>query len=160
MSYLYLFILFMEFSRQDYWSGLPFPSPVDHILSKLSTMTVALHGQAHCFIELDKPAVHVIRLVSFLWLWFHSGCLLMGKDKRLMEVSWWERLTERELGLILKEMGIPDHLTCLLRNLYAVQEATFRIRHGTMGCLQIGKGVRQGCILSPCLFNLHPQYII
>ena len=69
-----LFILFMAFSRQECWCGLPFPSPVDHILSELSTMTcpswVALHGMTHIFIELDKPVVHVIRLVSFLWLWF------------------------------------------------------------------------------------------
>ena len=69
-----LFILFMGFSRQEYWGGLPFPSPVGHILSKLSTMTrpswVALHGMAHSFIAV----VHVIRLVSFLWLWF-SVCL-------------------------------------------------------------------------------------
>ena len=73
-----LFILFMGFSRQEYWSGLPFPSPVDHILSELSTMTrpswVALNSMAHSFIELDKAVVHVIRLVSFLWLWF-SVCL-------------------------------------------------------------------------------------
>ena len=73
-----LFILFMGFSRQEYWSGLPFPSPVEHILSELSTVTcpswVALHGMAHSFIELDKAVVHVIRLVSFLWLWF-SVCL-------------------------------------------------------------------------------------
>ena len=74
----FLFILFTGFSRQEYWSGLPFPSPVDHVLSELSTMThlswVALHGMAHGFIELDKAVVHVIRLVSFLWLWF-SVCL-------------------------------------------------------------------------------------
>ena len=73
-----LFMLFMGFSRQEYWSGLPFPSPVDHILSELSTMTrlswVALHGMAHSFIELDKTVVHVISLVNFLWLWF-SFCL-------------------------------------------------------------------------------------
>ena len=73
-----LFILFMGFSRQEHWSGLPFPSPVDHILSELSTMTrsswVALQGMAHSFIELDKAVVHVIRLVRFLWLWF-SGHL-------------------------------------------------------------------------------------
>ena len=73
-----LFILFMGFSRQKYWSGLPFPSPVDHILSELSTMTcpfwVALHSMAHSFIELDKAVVHVIRLVCFLSLWF-SVCL-------------------------------------------------------------------------------------
>ena len=73
-----LFILFLGFSRQKYWSGLPFPSPVDHILSELSTMThlswMALHGMTHSFIELDNAVVHVIRLVSFLWLWF-SVCL-------------------------------------------------------------------------------------
>ena len=57
-------------------------------------------------------------------------------------------------------MGILDHLTCLLRNLYAGQEATVRIGHGTMGWFQIGKGVRQGCILSPCLFNLYVEYIM
>ena len=57
-------------------------------------------------------------------------------------------------------MGIPDHLTCLLRNLYAGQEATLRTGHGTTDWFQIGKGVRQGCILSPCLFNLHTEYIM
>ena len=60
---------------------------------------------------------------------------------------------------ILKEMGIPDHLTCLLRNLYAGQEATVRTEHGTTDWFQIGKGVHQGCILSPCLFNLCAEYI-
>ena len=60
---------------------------------------------------------------------------------------------------ILKEMGIPDHLTCLLRNLYASQEATVRTRHATADWFQIGK-VRQGCILSPCLFNLYTEYIM
>ena len=66
-----LFILFMGFSSQEYWSGLPFPSPVDHVLSDFSTMTlVALQGMARSFIELDKTVVHVIRLVRFLWLWF------------------------------------------------------------------------------------------
>ena len=57
-------------------------------------------------------------------------------------------------------MGIPDHLTCLLRNLYAGQEATVRTGYGTTHWFQIGKGVRQGCILSPCLFNLNAEYII
>ena len=61
---------------------------------------------------------------------------------------------------ILKEMRIPDHLTCLLRNLYAGQKATVRTGHGTTDWFQIGKGVRQGCILSPCLFNLYAEYII
>ena len=60
-----------------------------------------------------------------------------------------------KLWKILRDMGIPDHLTCLLRNLYAGQEATVRTRHGTTDWCQIGKGVRQSCILSPCLFNLY-----
>ena len=61
---------------------------------------------------------------------------------------------------MLKEMGIPDHLTCLLRNLYAGQEATVRTGHRTTDWFQIGKGVHQGCILSPCLFNLYAEYIM
>ena len=61
---------------------------------------------------------------------------------------------------ILKEMGIPDHLICLLRNLYAGQEATARTGHGTTDWFQIGKGVRQGCVLSPCLFNFYAEYIM
>ena len=61
---------------------------------------------------------------------------------------------------ILQEMGIPDHLTCLLRNLYAGQEATIRTGHGTTDWFQIGKGVYQGCLLSPCLFNLYAEYIM
>ena len=61
---------------------------------------------------------------------------------------------------ILKEMGIPDDLICLLRNLYAGQEATVRTRHGATDCFQIGKGVRQGCILSPCLFTIYADYIM
>uniref|UniRef100_A0A8B9Y3S0 Reverse transcriptase domain-containing protein n=1 Tax=Bos mutus grunniens TaxID=30521 RepID=A0A8B9Y3S0_BOSMU len=65
-----------------------------------------------------------------------------------------------KLWKILKEMGIPDHLTCLLRNLYAGQEATVRTGHGTTDWFQIGKGVRQGCILSPCLFNFYAEYIM
>ena len=65
-----------------------------------------------------------------------------------------------KLWKILKEMGIQDHLICLLRNLYAGQEATVRTRHGTAVWFQIGKGVCQGCILSPCLFNLYVEYIM
>ena len=65
-----------------------------------------------------------------------------------------------KLWKILKEMRIPDHLTCLLRNLYAGQEATVRTGHGTTDWFQIEKGVLQGCILSPCLFNLHAEYIM
>src|SRR5574337_1230160 len=69
-------------------------------------------------------------------------------------------VVHNKLWKILKEMGIPDHLTCLLRNLYADQEATVRTGHGKTHWLQIGKGVRQGCILSPCLFNLYAEHIM
>ena len=67
---------------------------------------------------------------------------------------------DNKLCKILKEIGIPDHLTHLLRNLYAVQEATVRTGHGTADWFQIGKGARQGCILSPCLFNFYAEYIM
>ena len=66
----------------------------------------------------------------------------------------------KKLWKILKEMGIRDHLTCLLRNLYAGQDATVRTRHGTTDWFQIGKGEHQGCILSPCLFNLYAEYVV
>ena len=69
-------------------------------------------------------------------------------------------MDHNKLSKSLQEMGIPNHLTYLLRNVYAGQEATVRTRHGTMDRFQIGKGVHQGCILSPCLFNLHAEYIM
>ena len=69
-------------------------------------------------------------------------------------------MDQNKLWKILKEIGIPNHLTCLLRNLYAGQEAIVRTGHGKTDWLQIGKGVHQGCILSPYLFNLHAEYII
>ena len=89
-----LFILLMGFLRQKYWSGEAVPSPMDHILSELSNMShpswVALQGMTHSFIELDKAAIHVTRLVSFLWLWFsacpQSVCPQMEKDKRLWKL--------------------------------------------------------------------------
>ena len=72
----------------------------------------------------------------------------------------FEFVDHNKLRKILKEMGIPDHITCLLRNLYAGQEATVRTGHGTTNWFQIGKGVHQGCILSPCLFNFYAEYIM
>ena len=98
----FLFILLMGFSRQEYWSGLPFPSPVDHVLSELCTMThpswVVLQSMAHSFTELDKAVVHVISWLVFCDCGFHSVCLLRDKDKRLMEALWWDRLTVGETG--------------------------------------------------------------
>ena len=69
-------------------------------------------------------------------------------------------MANNKLWTILKEMRIPYHLTCLMRNMYAGQEATIRTGHGTTDWFQIGKGVRQGCILSPCLFNFYAEYIM
>ena len=80
----------------------------------------------------------------------------MGEGQRDAQ----EKGDHNKLWKILKEMGIPDHLTCLWRNLYAGQEATVGTGHGTKDWLQIGKGVRQGCILSPCIFNLYAEYIM
>ena len=72
----------------------------------------------------------------------------------------FDSVDHNKLWKILQEMGLSDHLTCLLRNLYAGQEATVRTGHGTTDWFQIGKGVRKGCILSPCLFNLYAEYIM
>ena len=96
----------------------------------------------------------------------------MGKIKKAREfqkndyfcftdyVKAFDCVDHNKLWKILKEMGIPDDLTCLLRNLYAGQEATVRTGHGTTDWFQIGTGVRQGCILSPCLFNFYAEYIM
>ena len=80
-----------------------------------------------------------------------SALLTMPKPLTVWITTNWK---------ILQEMGIPDHLTCLLRNLFAGQEATVRTGHGTTDWFQIGKGVHQGCILSPCLFNFYAEYIM
>ena len=77
-----------------------------------------------------------------------------------MQSIAFDCVDHQKLWKILKEMGIPDHLTCLLRNLYASQEATVRTGHKTTDWFQIGKGVCQGCILSPCLLNFYAEYIM
>ena len=77
-----------------------------------------------------------------------------------MHAKAFDCVDHNKLWKVLKEMGIPDHLTCLLRNLYAGQEATVRTAHGTTDWFQIGKGVCQSCILSPCLFNLYAEYVM
>ena len=83
-----------------------------------------------------------------------------SRKKTFTYAKAFDWVDHNKLWKILKEMGIPDHLTCLLRNLYAGQEATVRTRHGTTDWFQIGKGVYQGCIMSPCLFNLYAEYIM
>ena len=97
-------------------------------------------------------------------------CWIMEKSKRVPEKNIYfcfidyakafDCVNHNKLWKIMREMGIPDHLTCLFRNLYAGQEATVKTRHGTTDWFQIGKGVCQGCILSPCLFNFYAEYII
>ena len=96
-------------------------------------------------------------------------CWIMEKGREFQENIYFcfidyakafDCVDHKKLSKILKEMGIPDHLTCLLRNLYAGQEATVRTGHGTTDWFQRGKGVHQGCILSPCFFNFYAEYIM
>ena len=93
--------------------------------------------------------------------WQPTPVFLPGKIPRTEEPGGLQSMGSQRVGhKILKEMGIPDHLICLLRNLYAGQEATVRTGRGTTDWFQIGKGVCQGCILSPSLFNLYAEYIM
>ena len=96
-------------------------------------------------------------------------CEMMTKAREFQENIYFcfidynkafDCIDHNKLWKFLKEMGIPDHLICLLRNLFAAQDGTARIGHGTIDRFQIGKGIRQGCILSPCLFNLYAEYIM
>ena len=93
--------------------------------------------------------------LSVSYIFAFSYCSWGSQGKNTEMVCKWITTNWK----ILQEMGIPDHLTCLLRNLYTGQEATVRIGHGTTDWFQIGKGVRQGCILPSCLFNLYSEYI-
>ena len=90
--------------------------------------------------------------------WFSPGFLKIWLILNCISYILYIFLLKEKLWKILKEMGIPDHLTCLLRNLCAGKEATVRTKHGTMDWFKIGKRVRKGCILSPCLFNLYAEW--
>ena len=109
---------------------------------------------------LEKTEEPEIKLVT------SAGCHQKSKrvpEKHLFLLYWlkvFDCVDHNKLWKIMKEMAIQDQLTCLLRNPYAGQEATVRTGHGTTDLFQIGKGVHQGCILSPCLFNLYAEYII
>ena len=122
--------LSMEFSRQEYWSGLSF-----HPLGDLSDPWTEPRSKSK-----RVPEKHL-----FLLYWLCQSLWLCGSQHTVE---------------ILKKMGIPDHLTCLLRNLYAGQEATVRTGHGITDWFQIRKGVHQECILSPCLLNSYAEYIM
>ena len=111
-------------------------------------------------LDLEKAEELEIKLPASVGSWKKQENSRKASTSALL--TWLNPLTVwmEKNWKILKEMGIPDHLTCLLRNLYAGQESTVRTRHGTMDWFQIGKGVCQGCILSPCLFNFKAEYIM
>ena len=119
------------------------------------------HNKLWKFLKVIGIPDHLICLMRNLVCGSRSNSYNQTWKNRL--VQNWERSMSRlhnKLWKILQEMEIPDHITCLLRDLYASQEATVRTRYGTTDWFQIGKGLRQGCILSPCLFNLYPEYIM
>ena len=114
-----------------------------------------------CKLVLEKAEEPEIKLPTSAGSWKKAREFQKNIDFCFIDYAKaFECVDHNKLWKILKEMGIPDHLTCPLRNLCAGQEATVRTGHGTTDWFQIGKGVRQGCILSPCLFNLYAEYII
>ena len=138
----------MGFSRQEYWNGFPFPSPWNHELTDVQGGFRKGRGTREqianiCWII--KKAREFQKNIYFCFIDYAKA---------------FDCVDHNKLWKILKEIGIPDHLTCLLKNLYAGQEATVRTGHGTIDWFQIGKGVLKGCILSPCLFNLYTEYIM
>ena len=170
-----LFILFMGFSRQEHWFAIPFSK-----LPSSNYLTIALISHASKImlkILQARPQQHVNHEIPDVQTGFTKD---RGTRDQIANIYWiikrtrefqkkicfidyakaFDYVDHNKLWEILQEMGIPDHLTCLLRNLYAGQESTVRTGHGTTDWLQIRKGVCQGCILSPCLFNLYVEYIM
>ena len=154
-----LFILFMGFSRQEYWSGLPFPSPVTTFCQN-SPLWPVCPGWPYrawlSFIELDMAVVHVIRLVSFLWLWVQRVCPLMPS------LSTYH-LTGASLTLDVGNlfMAAPAKRSCC--SLPWTSSNSFQLLATPapcMDCFKTGKGVHQGGIFSSCLFNLYTEYIM
>ena len=138
----------MEFSRQEYCSGLPLPSSGDRPNPEIEPRSPALQADALPSEPQGKPnlvekAREFQKNIYFCFLDYAKA---------------FDCVDHNKLWKILKEMGIPDHVTGLLRNLYAGQEATVRTGHGTTEWFQIGKRVYQGCLLSPCLSNLYAGY--
>ena len=110
-------------------------------------------------LDLEKPEETRDQIANIHWIIekareFQNNICFIDYGKA------FDCVDHNKLWKILQKMGISDHFTCLLRNLYAGQEATVRTGHGTTDWLQIGKGVRKGCILSPCLFNIYAEYIM
>ena len=109
---------------------------------------------------LEKAEEPEIKLPTSAGSWKKQESSRKTSISALLTAKAFDCVDHNKLWKILKEMGIPDHLTCLLRNLCAGQEATVRTGHGATDWFQIGKGVRQGYVLSPCLFNLYAEYIM
>ena len=109
---------------------------------------------------LEKAEEPEIKLPTSARSWKKQESSRKTSISVLLTVKAFDTVDHNKLWKILREMGIPDHLTCLLRNLYVGQEATVRTGHGTTDWFQIGKGVHQGCILPPCLFNFYAEYIM
>ena len=170
--------LSMGFSRQEYWSGVPSPSPKKKcsnyrtiaLISHASKVILKiLQARLQQYVNHEIPDVHVgfrkgrgtrDQIANTRWI--------IGKTREFQTIIYFclidyakafNCVNHNKLWKILKEMGILDHLTFPLRNLYAGQEATIRNGHGT-DWFQIGKGIRQGYILLPCLFNLNAEYIM
>ena len=152
----------LGFSRQEHWSRLPFPSPMHTSRVMLKILQARLQQFVNVNfqvfkLDLEKAEEPEIKLPT------SSGS--SKKQENFLYFCFidnakaFDCVDHNKLWKILNEMGIPDHLTCLLRNLYAGQEATVRTGHRTTNWFQIGKGVHQGCILSLCLFSLYAEYI-
>ena len=109
---------------------------------------------------LEKAEEPEIKLPTSAGSWKKQESSRKTSISALLTAKGFDCVDHNKLWKILKEMGIPDHLTCLLGNLYAGQEAIVRTGHGTTDWFQIGKGVCQGWVLSPCLFNLYAEYIM
>ena len=168
----------LGFSRQEHWSGLPFllqcmevksESEVALISQASKVMFKILQARLQQYLNCELLDVQDAfrkgrgtrdQIANICWIIKKARDFQKNIYFRFIDyANTFDCVDHNKLWKILKEMGIPDHLTCLLRNLYAGQEATVRTGHGTTDWFQIGKGVHQGCILSPCLFNLYAEYI-
>ena len=142
--------------RRIPWSRKWQPTPVFLLGESQGQRSLADPSKWGCK-ESDKTEHAIIPMQPQIPLDSHTQC---WNRVRYDYAKAFDCVDHNKLWKILKEMGIPDHLICLLRNLYAGQEVTVRTGHGTKDWFQIGKGVRQGYILSPCLFNLYAEYIM
>ena len=146
--------LSMEFPRQGYRSGLLSPSPGDLPDPEIKPGSPALQADS-------LPSEPFGEIANICWIIEKAG--VFQKNIYFCFIDYAKAIDcvdHNTVWKILKEMEIPDHLTYLLRNLYAGQEATVRTGHGTTDWFQIGKGVQQSCILSPCLLNFYAKYIM